>query len=329
VVVAVALAAVFAAIVLHELGHVAGGRLRGMRLVLFAAGPVLVLGRPGRRLEWRFNRILPLWGGLAAMAPATQGDFRRDMLVVAAAGPAASLVAAALAAVAGAALQAGGSAGAAGAAFILAFLCGAIGFATGLPLRAGGYLSDGAQCRELLRGGGEVLQRAAAARLFARSLAGTRPRDWPPEEVEAALAPGGPAVYATSALLLGAAHALDRGERALARERLLALAERIADIPDGFRQAAAAEIAAFLGEEGDAVGARAWAGAAKGGLVEPHQRELVRAAVAFAEGRDEDARRAAASARATLGRSWDAGAAQAALERLDALERRGAGVAQR
>jgi hypothetical protein len=229
---------------------------------------------------------------------------------------------AASAALAGATLQAAGHGGAGGALGVLAFISGMIGLATGLPLRAGGYLSDGAQCLQLLRGGREVFQRAAAARLFARSLAGTRPRHWPSEEVDEALAPGGPPVYATSALLLGVAHALDRGERALARERLLAVAERVSDLPEGFRQAAAAEVAVFLAEEGDAAGAAAWASASKGGLVEAYQRDLVRAAVAFAEGRGADGRQAAASARAAAGRAWDVGSAEAALERLGRLERR-------
>ena len=52
----------------HEAGHLAGGMSRGMRFLLFIAGPFgWIRGKDGVRFRWFFN--LGTLGGVAAAMP--------------------------------------------------------------------------------------------------------------------------------------------------------------------------------------------------------------------------------------------------------------------
>jgi hypothetical protein len=167
----------------------------------------------------------------------------------------------------------------------------------------------------------------AVAALVAQSFAGTRPRDLdlaPLDALRDACAPH----QAAAALLFHAAAALDRGDRAAARERHLALAQLLeaaddAALPVATRRGLAIGVATWLGQyEDDAPGARAWLEYTRGGLLDATAIERAEAAVALAERRVADALAHVARVREALPRYVDRGGALAMAEQLDALERR-------
>jgi hypothetical protein len=76
----------------HEIGHLLGGLSQGMRFLLLIVGPFgWHASVSGTRFEWNTN--LALMGGIAAAVPTKVGaDLRRQLLVLIAGGPAASLL---------------------------------------------------------------------------------------------------------------------------------------------------------------------------------------------------------------------------------------------
>ena len=64
--------ALLVVILVHELGHVIGGRLAGYAFVMLAVGPVKWVREQGR-VRWRWNTSLNAFGGLALMVPADIG----------------------------------------------------------------------------------------------------------------------------------------------------------------------------------------------------------------------------------------------------------------
>ncbi len=282
------LAIMFVVLLVHELGHVAGGRLAGMRFLMLTVGP-LRLQREGARLRLSFANTINLWGGLAVMLPTTTDGFRRRFATMIAGGPLASLLLAALGGL-GASLSSGR--GAMGFT-VLAGFSAAIFVVTMMPLTAGGFASDGGQLLALRRQDHGADLRAILATIASSSLSGTRPRDYDAHLIATALTLDGPASMRIGVRLIAALHALDGG--ADARPFFEAALPLYADLPIGQRQGYAVWLgwyhAAMLG---DAAMARRWKDEAAGGLVSPAQRDLLDAAIAHAEG-DVPAARAAAA----------------------------------
>jgi hypothetical protein len=106
-------------------------------------------------------------GGIAATLPTKQGtSLRRQLLVLIAGGPLASLflaiLAIALASVSGPRLAAYFT--------IVAGTSFAIFLVTLIPMRVGGFMSDGLQLIDVLKGGSAAIDRGALMQLFAQSL---------------------------------------------------------------------------------------------------------------------------------------------------------------
>lgn len=164
---------IFIVLATHEIGHLIGGMSQGMRFLMLIVGPFgWHASVAGPRFEWNTN--VALMGGLAATVPTAVGaSLRRQMLVLVAGGPLASLLltvlAVALASISGPRFAAYGI-------FVAATSFG-IFLVTLIPLRTGGFMSDGMQMIDLLRGGSAVIERSALMRIFAQSLDGVRPRD--------------------------------------------------------------------------------------------------------------------------------------------------------
>ncbi len=167
---------IWTSILLHEGGHLLGGRLASFHPRLLIAGPLRVEFRAGRgRFSW--ERSLALWGGLSACLPDALDlqNLQRRLLLMVAGGPAASLLASAL--------------GWGLVVFthhpLLRFLGGCTGLlnavlalVTLMPISAGGFRSDGQRLLQLLRGGPSARRLTALHFLLALSEQ-TRPRDWP------------------------------------------------------------------------------------------------------------------------------------------------------
>ncbi len=294
----------FVVILLHELGHLAGGKLRGMRFVLLIVGP-LRLRRTvsGLKLDW-FPRM-STFGGLAAAMPVNGRNSPREFLPLVLGGPLASLLLAALMFALLGPLDGRWAFHAA----VIGALSALIFVATAIPTRAGGFLSDGMQAIELLRGGEAVEQRHLLVASYAESLAGVRPRDRDAALLERGLALAGREPLRDVALWLMAYHvALDRHDVDQAGVWLDRVAESYEQYPAGFRQALACEIAFFAARyRGDVAVATLWYERAKGGMVEAASRALTEAAIALGRGHAAEALTAVALGERKLCDLSDAG----------------------
>lgn len=273
----------FLVILVHELGHLAGGWIAGFRFALLIVGP-LQLERTGDNVRLRFNRQLALWGGIAVCLPTSTADLRRKMATMVIAGPVASLLLALLALpltlISPAFL-------------FIAVLSAGITLVTGIPARTGPFYTDGARVRMLFQGGPEAERWIAVCLAYSYTLNGTRPRNWPADLVAQL------ALYADATLdgigcaLQSYSAAMDRGD--------LDSAARWIDYLLTHQDARSAHLKAPLMLEAayftarhrhDAVRARQYLDQTAGGLmIEPATRLRSEAAVLFAEGQIDAARR--------------------------------------
>lgn len=288
----------------HEIGHLIGGLSQGMRFLLLIVGPFGWHASPtGPRFEWNTN--VALMGGLAATLPTEVGSsLRRQLLVMIAGGPLASLLLAIFAVAAIAYVDPRVAAYC----LIVAATSFGIFLVTLIPVRAGGFMSDGMQLIDVWRGGTAVVERSALLRVFAQSMDGVRPRDWDPEALaELTRADSADPTRRTGGLLYSLIWAMD-GQRDADVARYRALLEDDVDgYPPGFRQSVHVELAigAWLAGETDAV--RRHLSASKGGIVEQSRRLLAQAALARLEGREEDCERDRQLAIKALAKASDAG----------------------
>jgi hypothetical protein len=311
------------AVLVHEAGHWAGGRIGGLRLVLMTVGPLRLSHDPG---GWRLGLFLRSggFGGLTVMVPAADRPVAAQLRPMIAGGPLASLLLA-LAATGVFAATGGRVALYAAATAVVSSLLFAV---TAIPLRIGSFPNDGAQWRELRRGGRAAQLRVVLGALSAQSLSGTRPRDLDGTALARAhdLDDGSDALCTAGRHFFDYAAACDRGDAAAAGHALDRIAARIGEIPQGLRQAYAIELAYFEAAcRGDAGRAQAWLDQARGGLVEPAIRARASAALALAEGRRDAARDALDEAERALHRHVDRGGAMLIADQLrDLRERLGA-----
>jgi hypothetical protein len=306
----------FMVVLLHELGHLSGGLLRGMRFLLLIVGP-LRLRRTisGLRLDWFWNS--GTFGGLAAAMPDPRRPIRGQLLSLVIGGPLASLLLTVLALWLSTAVDGRWSAHL----LILGGLSALIFVVTAIPTRAGGFHSDGRQCIELLRGGPAVEQRAMLTAVYAQSLSGVRPRDRDPAPLERALALcGDEPLRDIGAALMAYQVALDRRDLIAAGDWIDRVAAGYDAYPAGFRQALASEIAYFSARYRNLPAAAAvWYALAKGGMVEPPQRALTEAAIALARGDAVLALQAIQRGERTLGNTSDAGSIPLLQDELSSL----------
>lgn len=290
------------AVGLHEAGHLAGGLSRGMRFLLFIAGPFgWVRTRDGIQFRWYFN--LGTFGGIAAALPAPDRALKPQLLRLVAGGPLASLALAALAFAVAMANEGRP------AAYLLIFgaLSAMVFLVTAAPFRAGGFMSDGLQFLELSRNPALVERRVRLTSLMGTSLSGVRPRDLDPDLLAQAQAlAGDEPVYDVGVWFYSYGHALDRGDIAAAGAWLDRIETVLDRYPQGFRQAVTVELTLFeaLHRRRPEV-AQAWWSQSRGGVVDPSRRALAEAALAVLAGQTAAACSALDRAQAQLGRGLD------------------------
>lgn len=311
-----------AVVLAHEFGHLLGGRLAGMRPLMLFAGPLQFTFDADGRMRLRRNRVQSSFGGLAVCAPPTDAG-RGAFALLVAGGPLASFAFAAL--LLPVAFALGGWWG--GALFATAMLSALIGLVTLVPLRAGGFNSDGGQLLGLARHDAETQRSLALAPLLAQSYAGVRPRDWAPGLVEAATGPTKDPAQRRFGLLLQAAVAEDHGRLDEADAQYRALATSLAEpdaekVAPAMRGSLALSIAAWLAyRRREGASARRWLDAARGGFNDPSALAFTEGAVAWAEGDAPTARRKLDEARALLPRLVDRGGAAMLAEAIDDILR--------
>ena len=302
----------------HEAGHLAGGMSRGMRFLLFIAGPFgLVRTQEGIRFRWFFN--LGTLGGIAAALPKSGQPLKPQLARLIVGGPLASLLLAFAAL--GLFWLFEGRAGAY--ALVTSLLSTAIFLVTAAPFRAGGFMSDGMQLLQLHRDPTMVERRARLISLGGMSMAGTRPRDLDRALLAEAQAMAGKETMCDVGVwLYSYGHALDQGDTTGAGQWLDRIEAVIDDYPDGFRQGIALEIALFEALHRRRLPqAQAWLARGKGGIVDASRRALALAAVEALSGRQPQAQAALLQAERQLGRGMDAGFAKLSVDQIAAIRR--------
>ena len=302
----------------HELGHLLGGFLRGMRFLLLIVGPFQwSRSLSGVQFRWFFNPST--MGGLAAATPDPDRPLVPQLKSLVAGGPLASLILA-VAALGMAPILEGRPGAYAAAVGVFSML---IAVVTAVPLRAGGFMSDGMQWLELRRGGSAVRDRQTLLRLMGASLAGTRPRDWDPGLVEQVRAiDGQEKLRQVAGRQLALYHAMDREDVAALASHADWLARNIQSYPDGFRQSLAVELCLVATLNGDLTTSREWWRQSRGGVVDAARRSLAEAMLAALEGDATRRDRAIDKARRNLPRSTDRGIALLTADQLVMVERR-------
>lgn len=195
-------------------------------------------------------------------------------------------------------------------------------FVTLIPVRAGGFMSDGLQIIDVLRGGNAVIERGALMQIFAQSLAGVRPREWDASAIESLsrieaedpLRRSGGSLY----LLARAMDSQQSDDLAHYRNQLT---ERVDTYPSGFKQWIHVELAICGWLAGDAAAVRRHLELGKGGFVEKSRRLLAQAALAQLEGRHEDCERDRLLALKELAKTSDLGQEKLTEDQLARLQR--------
>ncbi len=288
---------------IHELGHLIGAFSRGMKFLLFVVGPFQWMQTSeGIRFSLVFN--LGSFGGMAAALPDPDREFSPQMKRLAMGGPLASLVLAALCVAVGFMLSGKP-------AFYFHFVGGfsfLIFLVTALPFRAGGFMSDGMQLLELMRGGRAVEERQTIINLMMQSMAGVRPRDLDQATIARILGfESLDPMRQVIARYYAYISALDRGELEHAAQYIDWIAEHIEQYPQGFRQSMTLEICLHRVLQGRPEEARQWMKKSSGGLVDPSRRAFIEAEMALLEGDKTRAATALAKARKLTRRNYDNG----------------------
>jgi len=279
-------------ILVHELGHVAGGLAGGMRFLMLTVGPFRV-HRSGDTMRVSFNNSINLWGGVAVMLPLATDRIRRRFALMIGGGPLASLLLAGL----GAALFALSTGRLSLLGMVLGIASAGIFIVTIIPLTAGGFTSAGGQLLALRRSVPGAELRMVISAVAGASLGGTRPRDYDAGLIQHAFELDGPAPMRLITSMLAALRQIDRDEDPSAHFQQIM--QHFGELPTGQREGVALWIAWYhAAVRKDHATATAWAEASRGGLVEPIQRDLLEATLAVAAGD-----RAAAASAAVRGAS--------------------------
>jgi len=308
---------ILAVLATHEVGHLLGGFSRGMRFLLLIVGPFQWTRSPGGiRFKWVFN--LGTMGGLAAATPDPSAPLAPQLKRLIIGGPLASLLLALL----GLALALVFEGRAAAYGVMIGVFSLLIFLVTAVPLRVGGFMSDGMQFLELRRGGAAVTERQVLLRLMGVSYAGVRPRDWEPQLVQDALTlQSAEPLRRIAGRLFAFYHAMDRGAAEELHEHADWLAQHVDDYPDGFRQSIALELCLVAAQRGDLELAREWWKRSRGGVMDAARRALGEATLAALEGDTSRMERARAAGRRALPRGSDPGINQLTAGQLDAVSR--------
>jgi hypothetical protein len=310
---------IYAAVVLHELGHVIGGLMAGSRFICLAAGPLRVIAT-ARGMRIGLNRNLDLTGGMAATLPMDGRNLRLRLMAAVGGGPLSSLLLGL--AGGGLAIRLLPEAPNLGALAAMAGLAGlAIFLATISPQQSGGAQSDGAQLLALLRGGRQMELHKLSLEIQAASLKGARPRDWDVASLQQAFAQ---CVVRdddwAQAGLLAYYHALDGGDAAEAGLFL----EQVLGCYEGYspsmRHDLALEAAYYQARHcQDPIRGRDWLGRGREGLFGPHTRLRAEAAVLVGEGQPERAAQRARDGLEAAVSFYDRGLAKAEADWMRAM----------
>lgn len=235
------------AVLAHELGHVLLGRTKGFIFHWLVVGPFMWKKELGR-LRFSWNKDLNTAGGMALCVPPDSHYLRRRFLAFAAGGPLASVLFAGVV-LGGSALLPAPTSGVGrvlgGALAVSGSISAVLALVTLIPLRAGGFYSDGARVLNLWRGGPAGQLEVAVLSTLVTSMAGTRPRELARPLLDAAVALPQELPFKLYVFHYLYLIALDQGQIAEAARYLQAYRERLELMPEAFRSSVWLESAFF------------------------------------------------------------------------------------
>ncbi len=321
------LAAILMVILIHELGHLVGGRIAGYSFFMLTVGPFKWV-REQDKVRMRWNTSLNTFGGLALMVPTLSESESRRMGYFILGGPVASfgLFLFAMLGVFLVHLTQFSSFFVIHAGFFLMIVAAmslVIGISALIPFSSRGFASDGKQFLDLLRGGKYAERRLLMLALASQSFHGKRPREWDASLMVRLL---DLAEYRKDQIAVGVHgmafyHYLDLGEVDRAVAELDRALELIDAYPPALRQGLWLERAYFQARYGnDPQAAAESLKKGAGGFVEAHTRARSQAAVALANGDLEAAMAAVDRGLSRIDRSMDRGGAIAEKEWLLELQ---------
>jgi len=314
-------------ILIHELGHVIGGRLAGYSFLMLTVGPFKWVREQGK-VRWRWNSSINTLGGLTLMVPPGAQTESRGMAPLIIGGPIASFslffLSTAIIIIITLA-QPGHIIGEYTAFFLMLVAIMALVATVGavLPFSTGGFSTDGGQFLDLVRGGHRAERRLTMMTLSAYSINGTRPRELDPLLINRLLELSAEQKdqIAVAAHHFAFYHYLDLGRTDLAGAALDRALELKEAYPAELRSGLWLEHAYFQGRYGDdVISAEESLKKGSGGFVEAHTRARAEAAVALARGDIQGARTAIDLALSKIDRSMDRGGAKAEKEWIQELD---------
>jgi hypothetical protein len=275
--------AAWLAILVHEFGHLLGGKIGGMRPGFLLAGPLRVTFE-GKFPRVSFNKVLSTWGGMALSLPRNGNASLGILSLMIAGGPFSSLLSALLGWIAAAnsmdvsRISIG----------LFAMISTMIAIATMIPIRAGGYYSDGAQLLQILRSPPLAKAKYLISIVIAERLSGIRPREWSVDAIHDSLGLIQDSNLRTSGLSLIAMAADDSGDSEQAGDAYDRLAQHLKEggleaYPKEFLRDLIIPIASFVAQRmKDAQLSQRWMDLSDGSAMEMYLDLYAKAAIASA-----------------------------------------------
>lgn len=309
--------AFFVVIALHEIGHVLAGFLVGFEFRMITVGPFM-LEKEVDKLRFKWNKNLNTAGGLALCLPRNNHRILSKFMVFALGGPFMSLLLVVLAYVLALLFSINDEIQHLGTfllnsffniTWIFSFI---IFIVTIIPMKSGGFYTDGGRFLNLWRGGAQAKLEATLLQTTSALFAGNRPSSMNEPLLKEAID------YPVNSPFKAYLHSflyfyyLDTAQIDLAETHLNQYETHVADIPSGYQAMVWLEKAFFLAfYRKDAKIARQSLEKAKIGSVIPKATVLkTEAAVAFAENELPRAQEKAEEALAVLHKSMDKGTAK-------------------
>lgn len=167
------IAIILLVLIVHEVGHVLAGLWVGFEFRMITVGPFM-LQKEGSKTRFRWNTRLNAAGGLALCLPKTEQNLKQNFIKFVAGGPIASLLFALLCL----SIYYQGQTRSIQDFWLLSGTMSAmIFFTTIIPMRSGGFFSDGARILNLMRGGNDATIDLVILTTTIASSSGIRPRN--------------------------------------------------------------------------------------------------------------------------------------------------------
>ncbi len=241
---------IFLVLAIHELGHVFAGISVGFEFRMITVGPFMFRKEADqsgkKRLRFRWNTRLNAMGGLALCLPKSDHQLRSKFIKFIAGGPLASLFLALLAfAVYWFFYRGTPSFFTRSFWAFTALMSGLIFLTTIIPMRSGGFFSDGGRMLNLFRGGPKAEVDLAILTSTAEATSGIRPREMNMAPLQKILARNYQHPFIPYLHLYMYAHLLDWNKPDEAWNHLEKTMEAVDSIPTGYQAMVWLEVAFY------------------------------------------------------------------------------------